>query len=135
MTSRILVVDDDERQLRSFSRTLSLQEGWEVFTTSTADSALTKTEELRPDLVILDCDLGGERPEKDGFWVLRQLRKNALFKRLPVIFLTGARVSVEDRVAGLDLTADDYILKSADPEVIQIRVQAALDKDREQYRA
>jgi len=132
MKNRILLVDDDERMLRSLARSFSVDDIWEVHTAPGPDEALERVEKLRPDVLVLDCDLGHE--VKDGFWILEQVRKNPVFDMLPVLFLTGARVSVDDRVRGLGLKADDYILKTAEPEEILLRAKAALEKAQRQQR-
>lgn len=132
MQKRLLIVDDNPTLLRSLKRSLSLHEEWQILTAASPDEALAAVREQRPDVVVLDCDLGDET--KDGPWILARLREDPLFGDLPVLFLTGARQSVENRVEGLEAGADDYIVKPADPEVILSRAQAALTRAQRQMR-
>lgn len=132
MKTRMLIVDDHPVFLKQLSRSVATDPDWEVVMASGPDEALKKAEDSRPDVILLDCDLGD--PVKDGFWVLRELRKNPVFKLLPVLFLSGARVDVDDRVEGLGIGADDYIVKPCDPGVLLARARAALEKSRRQQR-
>jgi two-component system, OmpR family, response regulator len=115
---RLLVVEDDvllAESLTAFFR----QSGYEVDCESSgpgADSALSKTPY---DLVILDIGL----PGMDGFGVLYKLRQRGQDR--PVLILT-ARDNIEDRLYGLNLGADDYVLKPFDLQELEARVRALL---------
>ena len=117
MTSpTVLVVDDDGPILRMLERTLSA-EGYDVTAAAGGGEALAAVERSVPDLVILDVAM----PGVDGLAVCRRLRRKGL--ALPILLLT-ARDAVEDRVAGLDAGADDYLVKPfAAPELLA-RVRA-----------
>jgi DNA-binding response OmpR family regulator len=115
---RILIVEDDvflAESLTAFFR----QTGYEVECESSgpgADSALCNA---KYDLVILDIGL----PGMDGFGLLYRLRQRA--QELPVLILT-ARDAIEDRVYGLNLGADDYVLKPVQLQELEARVRALL---------
>src|SRR3989304_136880 len=100
---RLLIVEDDA-SLASGLRRILEAEGYAVDVTSRGEDAVLAAAQERFDLVILDIGL----PRMDGFEVLRRLR--AAEKPMPVLVLT-ARDAVEDRVRGLDLGADDYMVK------------------------
>jgi two-component system response regulator MprA len=116
---KILVVDDEPAVRESLRRALQLQ-GYEVALASNGVEALERlgnTDE--PDAVILDVLM----PELDGLAVCRRLRLSG--SRLPVLMLT-ARTEVDDRVAGLDAGADDYLAKPFALEELFARLRALL---------
>lgn len=108
---RLLLVEDDLQLARALERAL-LSEGYTVDAVNTGAAALFLVVEQPPDMVILDIGL----PDMDGFKVLEGIR--AKFPVMPVLLLT-ARGSLEDKVAGLDKGADDYLTKPFEmPELI-----------------
>lgn len=116
---RILIAEDDEVLADGLSRSMR-QSGYAVDRVGTgleADSILRGEQPY--DLIILDLGL----PQMDGFAVLRNLRERN--QHAPVIILT-ARDSVGDRVKGLDLGADDYLVKPFSLEELEARVRALL---------
>jgi two-component system response regulator MprA len=116
MADRILIVDDDPPVLRMLVRTLAA-EGYETVVAPDGGAALAAAERSVPDLVVLDVAM----PGLDGLQVCRRLRDKGV--GVPVLLLT-ARDTVEDRVAGLDAGADDYLVKPfATPELLA-RVRA-----------
>jgi two-component system response regulator MprA len=117
---RILVVDDERAVRDSLRRALTL-EGYDVDLAADGDEALTllQSHEVSPDAVVLDVLM----PGIDGLEVCRRLR--AAGSRVPVLMLT-ARDQVEDRVAGLDAGADDYVVKPFALEELFARVRALL---------
>ena len=115
---RILVVDDDPTVTSVVRRGLSY-EGYRVDTAATGPQALTAARDHTPDLVILDLML----PGIDGFDVLKRLRLGD--EDLPVMMLT-ARDGAADQVKGLELGADDYVVKPFRFEVLAARVKALL---------
>lgn len=117
MSEHILVVDD-EPMVREVVVAYLQREGFEVHEASTGATALKQYEELHPDLVVLDVML----PEVDGFSVLAELRK---LGEVPVILLT-ARTEEPDRVLGLELGADDYVVKPFSPRELVARVRSVL---------
>jgi two-component system OmpR family response regulator len=115
---RVLVVDD-EPALTDVVATVLRYEGWAVRTAATGSQALTEFRSFSPDLVVLDVML----PDLDGFKVLQRLRSNGV--QTPVLFLT-ARDATEDRVRGLTLGGDDYVVKLFSLEELVARLRALL---------
>jgi len=116
--ARVLVLDDDE-QIRATLRRALLYGGYDVSLAANGEEALQKALEAQPDLAVLDVML----PGIDGLEVCRRLREDR--PELPIILLT-ARDSVTDRVKGLDIGADDYVVKPFSMEELLARVRAHL---------
>jgi two-component system, OmpR family, response regulator MprA len=119
----ILVVDDDPPIRRMLERTL-VAEGYEVRTAGDGGSALVEVERAAPDLLVLDVAM----PGLGGLEVCRRVRAKGL--GFPVLLLT-ARDAVDERVAGLDAGADDYLVKPFAPEELLARIRALLRRGRE----
>ena len=117
MSSRILVVDDDPAVRNSLRRVLALN-GYDVLVAGDGESALSSAQVCPPDLVVLDVML----PGMDGLTVCQNLRS---FGRTPIIMLT-ARETVPDRISGLDMGADDYLVKPFSEAELTARVRALL---------
>jgi two-component system response regulator MprA len=116
---RILVVDDERAVRESLRRALEL-EGYEIELAADGREALERLEaDSQPDALILDVLM----PGVDGLEVCRRLRRTG--SRLPVLMLT-ARDAVENRVAGLDAGADDYVTKPFALEELLARIRALL---------
>jgi two-component system, OmpR family, response regulator MprA len=116
---KILVVDDERAVRESLRRALEL-EGYEIELAADGNEALYRLEVTEePDAVILDILM----PGVDGLEVCRRLRRAG--SKLPVLMLT-ARTEVDDRVAGLDAGADDYVTKPFALEELLARVRALL---------
>ncbi len=118
MSPRILVADD-EPHIREVVRAYLEREGYEVIEASDGDSALERARTPGLDLLVLDVML----PGRSGFDVLRTLRAEG--STVGVVMLT-ARDDVIDRVAGLELGADDYVIKPFEPREVVARVGAIL---------
>lgn len=116
--ARVLVLDDDE-QIRATLRRALLYGGYDVSLAATGEEALQRALDSQPDLAVLDIML----PGIDGLEVCRRLREDR--PELPIILLT-ARDSVQDRVEGLDIGADDYVVKPFAMEELLARVRAHL---------
>ena len=116
--STILIAEDDRRVRESLGRALTL-EGYEVITANDGAAALELHADRRPDLLLLDVSM----PNVDGLSVCRTLRQRG--DDTPVLMLT-ARHEVDDRVAGLDAGADDYLVKPFALEELLARVRARL---------
>jgi len=114
---RILLVDDEPR-VREVVAAYLLRDGYLVETASDGESALRYLSEFKPDLVVLDLML----PHVSGFDVLREIRR---IGDLPVILLT-ARAEEVDRVSGLELGADDYVVKPFSPRELVARVRSVM---------
>jgi two-component system OmpR family response regulator len=123
---RILVIEDEPRLLRSLAKALR-EAGYAVDTADNGEDGLFKAENSDYDCVVLDVML----PVLDGWQVLNQLRRQ---KRTPVLMLT-ARDAHSDRVAGLDLGADDYLVKPFDLAELLARLRALIRRSAGQARA
>jgi DNA-binding response OmpR family regulator len=120
---RILFVEDEQALLDTVQRFFS-REGFDVYTARSLSEALEIYNRYAPDVVILDVMLNeGPEPERDGFDVCRALR-NADYDG-PVIFVT-ARTSEQDKLAGFELGADDYVTKPFSLAELKARVAAVL---------
>ncbi len=113
----ILVVDDEPR-LVNLVRGYLQQEGFQVVTASNGRDALFAAREHQPDLIVLDLMM----PELDGWEFLRLHRQE---RNTPIIMLT-ARIEDVDKVAGLEMGADDYVTKPFSPRELVARVRAVL---------
>lgn len=116
-TTTVLVVDDDRALAEVVSRYL-VREGFDVTLATDGASGLSLALETLPDLVVLDLML----PVIDGLEVCRRLRQTV---PIPVVMLT-ARGEEDDRIAGLELGADDYVTKPFSPRELTARVKAVL---------
>lgn len=114
---KILVVDDD-LNICELLRLYLTKEGYDVVIANDGMSAVTTFQEESPSLVLLDIML----PKLDGWQVCREIRK---FSETPIIMLT-AKGEVFDRVLGLELGADDYVVKPFDTKEIVARIKAVL---------
>lgn len=115
--SRVLVVDDEPMVLEVVTTYLE-RDGFQVATASNGAEALAELDRERPDLLVLDVML----PEIDGFDLLGRIRRTS---DMPVILLT-ARTEEADRVLGLELGADDYVVKPFSPRELAARVRSVL---------
>ena len=113
-----IVLVEDERDLNNLLRSHLQQDGHTVYQAFDGPSGLALVDELRPDLVILDWML----PGRDGLAVCRQIRQNHL---MPVMMLT-ARSDEVDRVMGLEVGADDYVVKPFSIREVLARVRSIL---------
>ena len=124
---RNILVVDDERTIREVVRRYLELEGFAVTEAETGPQALSLLQVRRPDLIVLDIML----PGADGFSITRRLRATSEYSPLrlegdiPIILLT-ARSNEVDRVAGLELGADDYVTKPFSPRELVARVKAVL---------
>src|SRR5262249_27114595 len=125
MATRVLVVDD-EKDILELVRYHAQKQGFECLAAREGATALRLAREHRPDGVILDLML----PGLDGLEVCRQLRQDPATRRLPIIMLT-AKAEEVDRVVGLELGADDYVVKPFSPRELMARVRAVLRRVRE----
>jgi len=117
-----VVVVDDEAPIRELVRSYLVRDGMEVFTAEDGPSAIAAVGQLDPDVVVLDLML----PGLDGVEVCRQLRT---FSDAYVVMLT-ARGEEVDRIVGLSIGADDYIVKPFSPRELVARVRALLRRPR-----
>ena len=115
-----MLVVEDERDIREVLRRYLERAGLSVLTTGTGAEAIRLLASAPPDLVVLDLGL----PDVDGTDVLREIHSAGY---PPVVVLT-ARSTVEDRIHGLQLGADDYVTKPFSPAEVVLRVQAVLHR-------
>jgi two-component system response regulator MprA len=117
MKPTILIIEDDQGILKFLNRGLSY-EGYQILTAEDGESGLQSAQEEEPDLVILDLML----PGMDGLEVCRQLRNEG---DTPILMLT-AKDQTSDRVTGLDMGADDYMVKPFEFRELLARIRALL---------
>jgi DNA-binding response OmpR family regulator len=121
---RILVVDDETYIVHILEFTLTM-EGYEVLTAADGEEALRRLEQDHPDLVVLDIMM----PKLDGYEVLRRIRADEEFRQLPVILLSAKGRPI-DRETGLEIGADDYIVKPFSPRRLLEKIQDLLERVR-----
>jgi len=114
---KVMIVDDDVKTVELVKLYLD-RDGYQVLTAYNGLEALRLARESCPDLIVLDLML----PDVDGFEVCRTLRRES---DIPIIMLT-ARTTDQDKLAGLDLGADDYVTKPFSPKELMARVRAVL---------
>ena len=117
-TSAKILFCDDDKNICELARLYLVKEGFEVILANDGRQAVNAFFREQPDLIILDILM----PEKDGYEVCREIRKSSL---VPIIFLT-AKSDVFDKVLGLELGADDYIVKPFDVKELIARIKAVL---------
>lgn len=122
---KTVLVVDDEKDIVDLIKYNLLKEGYSVLTGRTGTQALEQARHL-PHLILLDVMM----PEVDGFEVLKQLKKNERTSRIPVIILTAKGTDI-DEVLGLELGADDYIVKPISIPKLLARVKNVLRQHEE----
>ena len=125
MSERILVVEDEPDIVELVSYNLR-QAGMAVEAAEDGEAALEMAEQSQPNLIILDLML----PGIDGLEVCRLLKQRVSVRDIPVLMLTSKAEEV-DRIVGLELGADDYVVKPFSPRELVLRVKAILRRSRE----
>lgn len=118
--TKILIVEDEE-DIRELVRYNLERENFSVSEAESGEAGLKAVSKKKPDLILLDLML----PGKDGMDVCRELKRSPDFNSIPVVMMT-ARGEESDIVAGLELGAEDYIVKPFSPKVMVARVKAVL---------
>jgi two-component system alkaline phosphatase synthesis response regulator PhoP len=118
--TKILLVDDEPDLLTLLSYNLKAA-GFDVATAEDGTTALKQAERMRPDLILLDIMM----PNMDGFEVCKALRRHPDLYKTPILFLSS-RGDEMDQMKGLELGADDYIVKPVSPSLLISRIQAFL---------
>lgn len=118
--SKVLVIDDEKNIIEFINLGLKY-EGFQVESASDGQEGLAAAQRINPDMIILDWMM----PGMDGLEVCRRLRTNPTTRDIPVLMLT-AKEEVQDRVAGLDMGADDYLTKPFSFEELVARIRAIL---------
>jgi len=119
MSRLIVIIEDDAKVGELVARYLE-REGFAVITAVSGRLGLAEVTERRPELVLLDVNL----PDIDGWSILRRLRDNLAWQ--PAVIMLTARSDEPDRLLGLDLGADDYVIKPFSPREVVARVKAVL---------
>jgi DNA-binding response OmpR family regulator len=124
MTTVLVVEDETEiaRVVRDYLRAA----GFEVIVVGDGDSALASVRSAKPDLMVLDLGL----PKRDGLDVAREVRR---WSSTPIVVLT-ARGDEADRIVGLELGADDYVVEPFSPRELVARIRAVLRRTRSDHR-
>lgn len=120
MAAKILIIDDDTDTLRLVGMMLEKQ-GYQIAVASNGPQGLLKAENENPDLILLDVMM----PEMDGYEVARRLRSNPDTAHIPILMFT-AKAQLDDKVAGFESGADDYLTKPTHPSELLAHVRALL---------
>jgi two-component system, OmpR family, alkaline phosphatase synthesis response regulator PhoP len=120
MKKKILVVDDEKDIVDIIKYNLERENEFDVLTATNGKEALEKAE-LNPDLIILDIMM----PYLNGFEVCKKLKNNPLTSSIPIIFLTAKENEI-DEIIGLEIGADDYILKPISPRKVIARIKSVI---------
>jgi len=115
---KTILVVEDEMKIARLVRDYLEHAGFDVIVAGTGEAAIASARSRRPDLVVLDLGL----PGRDGLDVARELRRSS---EVPIVMLT-ARGDETDRIVGLELGADDYVVKPFSPKELVARVRAVL---------
>lgn len=118
MQYKVLAVDDDEDILELVKETLQ-RENISVITAKTGEACFKRVETSKPDLIILDFDL----PDIPGDKIYRVLKKDKSTSHIPVMILTGSRISDNDMVFGFREGVCEYIIKPFEPKILAARVK------------
>lgn len=125
-----ILIIDDEKDLVELVRYNLEKDGFDAIAASDGRSGLDIATRHRPDLIVLDVMM----PELDGLETCRQLRQDDRSARIPIIMLT-AKATEADRVVGLELGADDYVVKPFSPRELLARIKAVLRRTHSQQAA
>jgi phosphate regulon transcriptional regulator PhoB len=120
MSSRVLIVED-EPDIRELVVHHLKREGYQVSVAASGEEALRQVQASPPDLVLLDLMM----PTMNGLEVCRRLRQDPVTASLPIVMLTAKGDEI-DRVLGLEIGADDYVVKPFSPKELLARVRAVL---------
>jgi two-component system alkaline phosphatase synthesis response regulator PhoP len=118
---RLLIIEDESAIVKAVEKTLTMSPGFSLEWISDPERAVSEVSARKPDLVLLDVRM----PGSDGRVVLQGLKENAATRGIPVIMLTGV-ANEGDKVLGLNLGADDYIVKPFGALELMARIQAVL---------
>lgn len=120
---KILIADDNEEMLDTLVRIFGLYD-FEVIKALDGKEAIVKAEEKHPDIIILD----GMMPIMDGFEACQILKQKKTTKDIPVVFLTANFMELRDRIKGLELGADDYLLKPFNSKELVARIKIIIKR-------
>jgi DNA-binding response OmpR family regulator len=117
----LILIADDDAGFRALVSTLCLRAGYDCVEAESGSEAIAAALAERPDVVLVDVDLG----DASGYEVCRELR-NRFGEGMPIIFISGTTTETYDRVAGLQLGADDYVTKPFAVRELVARVRAIM---------
>lgn len=120
--SKILIADDDST-IRRFIATLLADRGYEIHEAEDGEQAVKMAESVRPDLMMLDLIM----PYRDGFDVLHDLKRQEETSRFPIIIMS-VKNREDEIVKGLNLGADDYVVKPFNSLELAVRVRKLLER-------
>ena len=120
MSEKILIIDDDIDTLRLVGLMLQRQ-GYQISAATSGEQGLEKAFAEKPDVILLDVMM----PEMDGYEVTRRLRRNPTSSQTPILLFT-AKTQLDDKVAGYEAGADDYLTKPTSPGELQTHIHALL---------
>lgn len=123
MSEKILIVDDDIESLKLIGLMLQRQ-GYDVVAANSGMQALSRIRADRPDLIILDVMM----PDMNGYEVCRRIRANADTRSIPILMFT-AKTLIDDKVAGFEAGADDYLTKPTHPAELTARIKSMLARN------
>lgn len=126
MSEKILIVDDDIDSLKLIGLMLQ-RHGYDVIAANTGNQAIAMTNSESPDVIILDVMM----PDINGYEVCRRLRANPKTQPIPIIMFT-AKTLIDDKVAGFEAGADDYLTKPTHPAELASRVKTILERSANQ---
>ena len=130
MTTFTILVVDDDADLRDILRSIFEPAGFRVLEAGDGETALELVRTQHPDLLVLDYNI----PRIDGPHVCQELKQDLLLRHTPVIMLTG-RSELSDKVYGLNVGADDYMVKPFEPEELLARVRMVLRRTAQELEA
>lgn len=121
MAVKILIVDDDKDLVLVLRKYLE-SHGFEVSTASNGATAISVTAKKRPDLILADVDM----PRMDGLTFCRKIKESEVLSSIPLIIMSGKKISEMDMVSGYNFGADDYISKPFSYQVLIAKIKAIL---------
>jgi DNA-binding response OmpR family regulator len=121
MKERVLVVDDDAELLGILRKYLE-NHGLETLSAANGSEAIAAAAAGKPDIIITDVEM----PRMDGFALVRRLKDNKVLSDIPVIIMTGKKISEADHVSGYSYGADDYVVKPFSYPVLLAKIKAML---------
>lgn len=130
VSGKILLVDDDA-EVSELTKFALAREGYEVVQAYDGLAGLEKARQLRPDMIVLDIDM----PRMNGLELCREIRNDKTLRLVPVVMLTGSRTHPTDKIAGIEIGADDYVLKPFEPGELCVRIKRLITRTKEQQSA
>ncbi len=121
MPRKLLMIEDDV-EVRRVVKRLAKRNSWEFHEAGTAGDGLEAAARVDPDFILLDIQL----PDGEGWDVCRELKKHATLGRVPVLLVSGRRMTPEDQAKGIEIGADDYLVKPFDGSELWLRIEAIL---------